>query len=101
LNDKDSTLTAPMYYDVVDKKNADAFKVELAEAQRCARLLEAPEAGLTSKDADERLLTAGLLILKYRTARDGAGAFEPADAKLSRLILLTLADADWNKQGPY
>jgi hypothetical protein len=101
INDKDSTFTAPMYYDVVDAKNADVYMVELAESKRCTKLLEAPEAGLTSKDADERLLTAGLLILQYRTARDGAGRFEPADAKLSKLILQTLADADWNKQGPY
>ena len=36
--------------------------------KRCVKLLEKPTAGLKSKDASDRLLTASLLINRYRTA---------------------------------
>jgi hypothetical protein len=85
----------PAYYSVIDKKSP-GFANDLAEVQKAARLLADPKASLESKNADERLLTAGLLISRFRTPRVGAPAkTEPIDATQSKLILQTLADADW------
>jgi hypothetical protein len=85
----------PAYFSVIDKKSP-GFANDLAEARKAARLLADPKASLDSKDADERLLTAGLLIYHYRNPRPGAPPrTEPIDAAQSKLILQTLADADW------
>jgi hypothetical protein len=85
----------PAYFSVIDKKGPN-FANDLAEVQKAARLLADPKAGLESKNADERLLTAGLLISRYRTQRPGpAPKTEPIDAAQSKLILQVLADADW------
>src|SRR6516162_447515 len=54
-------------------------------------------AGLKSKDAQERLMTAGLLIARYRTPQPGAAKTEPIDGEESKLILTILADADWSQ----
>src|SRR5262249_20100477 len=61
-----------------------------------------PMASLKSKDADERVLTAGMLIHRYRDYRKnptGKAKQEPIDAAESKQILLALAEADWNKGG--
>jgi hypothetical protein len=85
----------PAYFSVIDKKGPN-FANDLAEVQKAARLLADPKAGLESKNADERLLTAGLLISRYRTPRPGVPSKEvPIDAAQSKLILQVLADADW------
>jgi hypothetical protein len=85
----------PAYFSVIDKKGPN-FANDLAEVRKAARMLADPKAGLESKNADERLLTAGLLISRYRTPRvGGPPKTEPIDAAQSKLILQTLADADW------
>ncbi len=85
----------PAYFSAIDKKGPN-FANDLAEVRKAARLLADPKAGLESKNADERLLTAGLLISRYRTPRvAGPAKTEPIDAVQSKLILQTLADADW------
>jgi hypothetical protein len=85
----------PAYFSIIDKKTP-GFANDLGAARQAARLLADPKAGLESKNADDRLLTAGLLISLYRTPQPGAHArTEPIDALQSKLILQTLADADW------
>ncbi|HMF14994.1 MAG TPA: hypothetical protein VKE94_21910, partial [Gemmataceae bacterium] len=76
---------------------SDTYKKELAEAKRFAKLLQDPTAGLKSKDADERVLTAGLLVARYRSFRPGKTKQESIDAEQSKLILQALADADFTK----
>jgi hypothetical protein len=86
----------PAYFSIVNKKDNPGFAGDLAEVKKAARLLADPKAGLESKDGEERLLTAGMLISRYRTPRmGGAPKTEPIDAAQSKLILQTLADADW------
>ncbi len=86
----------PAYFSVINKKDNPGFANDLAEVQKAARLLADPKAGLESNSAEDRLLTAGLLISRYRTPRLGPVAkTEPIDAVQSKLILQTLADADW------
>jgi hypothetical protein len=82
---------------VIDKKAAN-FAKNLAEAKKLAKLLKDPEKGLTSKDAGERLLTAALLINRYRGEKLGKTKTEPIDATESRLILEALAAADWKRE---
>ena len=72
----------------------------MTAARRLGRLLQDPEEGLKSTDAEDRLLTAYLLILRncYVPWRRGlAGKAEPLDAEQSKRILLALAEGDWEK----
>jgi hypothetical protein len=90
--------TAPMYFSVINKQGNPNFDKEMDEVKRCAKLLAEPKAGLEAKDKEDRILTAGMLISHYRQGRPNKGEpkTEPIDADLSKKILLTLADADWN-----
>lgn len=68
--------------------------------KRCGKLLKDPKAGLTSKDADDRFLTAAMLVARYRSGVPGAQAVktEPIAADESKLILAALREADWGRQ---
>jgi hypothetical protein len=90
--------TAPMYFSVINKQGNANFDKEVDEVKRYAKLLADPEAGLEAKDKEDRFLTAGMLIYHYRQRRPGNGEPKtaPIDAALSKKILRTLADADWN-----
>ncbi|MGE3803738.1 MAG: hypothetical protein AB7K24_03580 [Gemmataceae bacterium] len=78
-------FTAPMVMGVPD------------ELRRLARLLNEPLAGLKSKNADDRFLTAALLIARYR-AEPGTRS-EKIPAEESKLILQALRDANWKRIG--
>jgi hypothetical protein len=84
------------YFDVVDK-SADTYAKDLEATKKCVKLLAEPEKGLKSKDAQERLDTAALLIFKYRAYKpsDAQPKEEPIDADMSKLIMNALADGDW------
>jgi hypothetical protein len=90
--------TLPAYFDVISKQGNPNFNKEVAEATRAAKLLADPKAGLEAENKDDRLLTAGMLISRYRTPKPSAGGrpkTEPIDAEQSKQILHVLADADW------
>jgi len=87
---------APTYADVIDKKAAN-FEKDVALAKKCAKLLADPKASLQSKDAGERSLAAGMLVMRYRAPFVPDGKTEPIDADESKLILKALADGDWSK----
>ncbi len=93
---------ATNYYDVVSKTDNPGFARELDTVKKYAKLLGKPMDGLKSKDADERFLTAAMLIARYRTPPAGGGKFETKEvpAEESKLILTALADADWKKPNP-
>jgi hypothetical protein len=96
----ESFFVLPMYFDrEVNRREADfARQVELVK--RCSRLLNDPDAGLKAKDAEDRLLTAAMLIVRYRTRPPGSkGTTEPVPAEMSRRILETLAEARWDGDG--
>ncbi|MBY0523077.1 MAG: hypothetical protein K2R98_06745 [Gemmataceae bacterium] len=94
--------TIGAYFNVIGKKDNADFQKEVDMVKRCAKLLNEPAAGLKSKDAEDRLLTAGMLIIKYRTPRQFANnpKSEAIDAEQSKLILEALAAADWTKRDP-
>jgi len=87
---------------IKNKDNPQAFNTEVDEVKRCVKLLANPKAGLESKDANERLLTVGLLLTRYRAqpAYVQNPKLVDIDAKQSKAILLTLAEADWAKVTP-
>jgi hypothetical protein len=85
-------------YDMLDKARDKEFESHLALVRRCGKLLEDVEAGLRASDADNRLLTAGMLIFRYRTpqhAYRGAAKTAPIDAGQSQRILAVLAEGEW------
>jgi hypothetical protein len=88
-------------WDILDRATAKEYAKEVEQLQHCARLLDDPAAGLRSKDADARLLTATMLVFRYRTAKTvytGTPRTEPIDADQSRLILAALTEADFSKR---
>jgi hypothetical protein len=87
----------PGLYNVIDKSAR-----EVDEVKRCAKLFADTDAGFKSENAGDRLLTAGLLISRYRSVKFGSGPTksEPIDAAQSRQILDALAGADWTKPEP-
>jgi hypothetical protein len=92
----------PMYYDrrVRNPRADSGFDKDVELTQRCVRLLADPEAGLKARDAGDRLLTAGMLLTRYRTRPPGVKLrTEPIPAEQSKLILRTLAEADWDEAG--
>jgi hypothetical protein len=81
-------------YDFMDKNGATYTK-DLDEVKRCVKLLGDPMGALKGKSADDRTLTAEMLIARYRLAKPGESKTEAIDADESKQILLALADADW------
>lgn len=81
-------------------RDADQFRKWVAVLKRYGSLLQDPQAGLRSKDADDRLTAAALLLARYSAARNlgKASRPEPIPADESRLILETILKADWNKR---
>jgi len=84
------------YFDVVDKKSPE-FDKDVEAAKKCAKLIEDPDKSLQSKEAEDRLITAAMLIAEYKSwfGPDEAKQ-EPISAERSKLILKALADADWS-----
>jgi hypothetical protein len=67
------------------------------EVQHAIKLLAKPKEGLKSKKAEDRLITAAMLIDRYRTPPPGVTEprTEPIDREISKLIFEALANADW------
>jgi hypothetical protein len=86
-------------YDFLAKDKSKEFDKEIAQVKRCVRLLNDTKKGFASKEADDRLLTAALLIYRYRTPRYvylGKPRTEPIPADESKHILTTLSEAEWD-----
>jgi tetratricopeptide (TPR) repeat protein len=81
-------------WEFIDDRQED-FARAIALAGRCSALLSHVDAGLRSGDADDRLLTAAMLIFRFRTALSaysGQPRTEPIDPELSRRILAVLRE---------
>jgi tetratricopeptide (TPR) repeat protein len=84
--------------DFIDSRREEYGKaVDLAG--RCAGLLANTDEGLRSPEGEDRLLTAALLIFRFRTARyaySGPPRTEPIEAELSRRILAVLGEGSFS-----
>jgi hypothetical protein len=81
--------------DFIEHGKAKEYDKDVALARRCSNLLAKTDEGLSSKDAEDRLLTAAMLIFQFRTVRQAyrkAPRTEPIDAGLSQRILAVLAE---------
>jgi len=90
-------------YDFPMYKQANAsFAARLESFRRLSKLSRDPLASLQSASAEDRFLTAAMLISRWRTFRPtvhvAPAKTEPVDALTSRLVLAALAGADWNKR---
>lgn len=85
----------------IDMKN-DGGKKEAEQIKKVLTALADPMKGLKSAKAEERLLTATSLVMKYRTYPDRGGEVDqqPIPVEESRLILKALAEAEWNRFDP-
>ena len=92
----ESFYVLPAYYSFTNGQAAN-YGPELTLARKTVKLLADPMAGLKSADAQDRLLTAGLLIGQYRNRKPGPVKTEPIGAEESKLILSALLDTDWNR----
>jgi hypothetical protein len=85
-------------------KNSKTYEKDLALARRCCRLLEKPEEALKSNEAEDRLLTAHMLLYRHIVVPlckyEKKVKVKPIDADQSKLIMLALADADWSRPSP-
>ena len=96
------TFLLQNYFDIVGKKDNPNFPTERDQVLKAAGILKAPLTSLKAKDAADRSLAAALLVNRYRSPLPGAeGKTEAVPAAETKLILLTLAEADWKAdRGP-
>ncbi len=87
-------LGGPVGYFIREDGNPD-FDKEVQAAKLAAKVGVNPLESLKGKDADERSLAAAILVDRYRTSLGPNSKQEPIDASESKLILKTLAEADW------
>lgn len=85
------------YYGFVPSQSP-TYEKEVGGARKLAQLASDPMAALNSKDAQEKLTGASFLISKYRRGVGGQITEVPIDAKVSKQILATLAEADWKAE---
>ena len=88
------TIGGVIGYYLNSDKNKD-FEKEVLAAKAAVKVMEDLQGSLKSKDADERLLAAAILIDRARTYRGPNSKQEPIDAAESKQIMQVLADADW------
>lgn len=91
---QESFYTAPMYYDFVASQNGN-FNQEVKGVKLTLKLGKNLAAGLKSKDAEERLVVAGLLIQQYRQPIGRVLKQEPIPAEESKLILKAILEGNW------
>jgi hypothetical protein len=90
------------HYPAVLSKTSAAFAKEKLQVEHCVKLLADPAKSLKSKSKADRLLTAAMLIMRYRDA-PFVGIMkktEPIDAEESKKILTALLEADWYVKPP-
>jgi hypothetical protein len=72
------------------------FEDDIKLANKALAISADTKSALKSKDADERLMAAAMVIAKYRTHTPGVTIKEePIDAAESKLILSAISDAKW------
>lgn len=86
--------TAPMYYDFVASQNGN-FSQEVKTVKLTLKLGKNLAEGLKSKDAEERLVVAGILIQQYRQPMGRVIKQEAIPAEESKLILKAILEGNW------
>jgi hypothetical protein len=96
-------MASDIYDYPIPKENNPGFTQQIEQYRRMGRLLRDPIAALESKNDEDRYLTVALLLSRQRPQRMGRllspQGPEPLDGRTSKLILKTLAEIDWNRNG--
>jgi hypothetical protein len=72
------------------------FEDDIKLANKALAILADTKSALKSKDADERLMAAAMVVAKYRTHKPGITIKEePIDPTETKLILSAISDAKW------
>src|SRR5262249_31990276 len=98
---EESFYVAQAAHEFLDKSKTKSYDMKLAKIKHCAQLLQNPDAGFQAPTPADRLLTAAMLIFRYRTARyaySGKPTTTPIDDNQSRRILAALAEAEWKEE---
>lgn len=88
---------------VKEEQDAVHYALHVLALQCWGAVLENPDRSLRSSNGEERLHAAALLLARYRSYPRHQGtkaASEPIPAEQSRLILESLAKADWTRPFP-
>lgn len=84
-------------FDFITKESPE-YKGEVDGAKVSGKILANPGEALKSKDAEQRLRAAGMLIFQYRQRKPNHNQQKPISAEETTLILNALLEADWNAQ---
>jgi hypothetical protein len=90
----DADFYVPGTLGFLDKKSPN-FEKDVKLIKNCVKLLEDPDAALKGDNAEDRFLTAGMLVARYTTRASANAKTEPIEAEQSKRILQALASADW------
>lgn len=97
---KDQNFFTVLNYNDVLRKSDGNFDSQMQVVKKAVEFLNEPKKGFTSKNTDDHLLTASLLLGKYRPWGTASDKLEAIDAAESKQILEALAAADWQKIDP-
>ena len=81
----------------VDSRDGASFTKNLEDVRRLNKVLEAPMEALKAENATNRFVAATMLIHRYRLSwlKERKLPEKAIDAEESKLLLKTLAEADW------
>jgi hypothetical protein len=85
-------------YDYNLNKKSPSYRNNEALIKRCAKLLAEPDKNLKSRVRADRVLTASMLVYRYRNPVGTKE--EEVDDDQSKLIMKALAEADWKDLQP-
>ena len=83
----------------VDSRDGAEFTKNLHDVRRLNKVLEAPVEALKDRNATNRFVAATMLVHRHRLSwlKERKGAEKTIDAEVSKLLLKTLAEADWQE----
>lgn len=81
-----------------DSANGPSFATTVEDVRRLNKVLEAPLEALKADNATNRFVAATMLVRRYRLSwlKDRKHPEKAIDAEESKLLLKTLAEADWS-----
>jgi hypothetical protein len=89
---------APDFGNFVSSMDKNQFDKEMKTTKQVLSVMKDINGSLQSKDADTRLMAAGIQVARYRTQKAPfPNKEEPIDAEESKLILNVIANAKWGQ----
>src|SRR5262249_48192277 len=96
---KKGAYIANAYEGLFSSRGGPTYKDAVDEARKATDMLAEPMKSLKAKEANDRTMAAMLLVMGYTTSSPGTKS-EAVPAAESKLILETLAEANWAMRLP-